>query len=66
MVNKLLLIVSIILLTSCSSLERLDYVCVDVDTAGALTGTRATGKGVKLPEGETLTPELAAVLCGER
>lgn len=54
------------LLTGCSSLERLDYVCVDVDTAGAITGTRATGKGVKLPEGETLTPELAAVLCGDR
>lgn len=61
---KLLLISSLILLASCSNLERLDYVCVDVDTAGAFTGTRATGTGVKLPEGEKLTPELAAVLCG--
>lgn len=52
-------------LPACSSLERLDYVCVDVDSAGALTGTRAKGKGVKLPEGETLTPELAQILCGE-
>lgn len=52
-------------LPACSSLQRLDYVCVDVDSAGAFTGTRARGKAVKLPDGETLTPELARVLCGE-
>jgi hypothetical protein len=54
------------LLTSCSSLERLDYVCVDVIATGPMTGTRADGKGIKIPEGETLTPELAAILCGDR
>lgn len=52
-------------LPACSSLERLDYVCVDVVATGPMTGTRADGKGVKLPEGETLTPELAQILCGE-
>lgn len=66
MVSKLLVAFSLVLLTSCSSLERLDYVCVDVYAAGVMTGSHATGKGVKLPEGETLTPELAAVLCGDR
>jgi hypothetical protein len=55
----------IALLPACSSLQRLDYVCVDVDTAGVFTGTRARGKGVKLPDGETLTADLAQVLCGE-
>jgi hypothetical protein len=61
---KYLTILSVAFLTSCSSLERLDYVCVDVYASGVMTGSHATGKGVKVPEGETLTPELAEVLCG--
>lgn len=64
--NKLISALSLILLTGCSSLERLDYVCVDITATGPMTGTRADGKGVKLPEGEKLTPELAAVLCEGR
>lgn len=64
--RKYLLIPLVFLLTSCSSLERLDYVCVDVTATGPMTGTRADGKGVKVPEGEVLTPELAEILCENR
>lgn len=60
-------LVAVILLAAsgCSSLERLDYVCVDVYADGPWTDSRAEGKGIKLPEGETLTPELAAAICKE-
>lgn len=51
--------------SGCSSLERLDYVCVDVYADGPWTDSRAEGKGIKLPEGETLTPELAVAICKE-
>lgn len=64
--RKFLLIPLVFILTSCSSLERLDYVCVDVYADGPWTDSRAEGKGVKVPEGETLTPELAQILCESR
>lgn len=62
-----ILIVSLILLTGCANtnkmLEGADYVCITGDVVGRWTGLRVDGRGVKIPESETLTPELAEVLC---
>lgn len=44
-------------------LDGADYVCITGDMVGRWTGTRIDGRGVKIPDGETLTPELAEVLC---
>lgn len=59
--------VLLVLLTGCANtmkvLEGADYVCVTGDLDGYFTDSRANGRGVKVPDGETLTPELAEVLC---
>jgi hypothetical protein len=64
---KPILIVLIVMLTGCANtnqmLEGADYVCITGDVVGRWTGLRVDGRGVKVPEGETLTPELAEVIC---
>lgn len=61
------LVVAMVLLTGCQSTENvlsgLDYACIDVQADGPWTDSGAQGRGVKVPDGETLTPELAEVLC---
>lgn len=37
-------------------LEGADYVCVEGQLDGPYTDSNASGRGIKLPEGETLTP----------
>lgn len=58
------------LLSSCMGtsalLEETDYYCLNVDLDGYFTDSRGAGRGVKVPEGETLTPELASALCPTR
>jgi hypothetical protein len=48
-------------------LKDVDYGCVDlnVEVEGYFTDSNADGRGrgVKVPEGETLSPELARILC---
>lgn len=44
-------------------LEGADYVCIEGSLDGMYTDSAANGRGVKVPEGETLTPELAEILC---
>jgi len=64
---KTIIVASLLLLTGCQStesiLQGLDYACIDVQADGPWTDSGAQGRGVKLPEGETLSPELAEVLC---
>lgn len=56
-----------ILVTGCTNtmqvLEGADYICVTGNIDGMATDSAASGRGVKLPDGEVLTPELAEVLC---
>jgi hypothetical protein len=55
--------------TGCSTMDTvltgLDAGCVDIEVDGYLTDSRADGRGVKVPEGTELTPELIDTLCGE-
>ena len=44
-------------------LDGADYICVTGSLDGLYTDSAANGRGVKVPEGETLTPELAEILC---
>ena len=45
-------------------LEGADYICVNGNLDGLYTDSGATGRGVKVPDGVELTPELLAALCG--
>ena len=64
---KSLILVCSLILTGCANtmtmLDGADYVCITGDVTGRWTGSRVDGRGVKMPDGETLTPELAEVLC---
>jgi hypothetical protein len=64
---RLVLIAALLTLTGCettqSILEGTDYACVDVQLNGHWTASGAQGRGIKLPEGETLTPETVEALC---
>lgn len=56
--------------SGCSTMDTvltgLDAGCVDVEVDGYFTDSRANGRGVKLPEGAELTPELVESLCENR
>ena len=62
-----LLAIAVLTMASCTNtmkvLEGADYVCVSGEFDGLYTDSAANGRGVKVPEGETLTPELAEILC---
>lgn len=64
---KLAILVAVLSLAGCTNtmqvLEGADYVCVTGDMTGRWTGSQIDGRGVKMPDGEILTPELAEVLC---
>lgn len=65
---KLLCLSALLLvLSGCSStlkvLDGADYVCITGNLDGYFTDSGAEGRGIKVPEGETLTPELVAALC---
>lgn len=63
----LVLVATALMLNGCSSvtdtLAGVDYACVDIQVDGPYTDSGAQGRGIKLPEGETLTPETIAALC---
>ncbi len=65
--RKILVALSFWLLASCSSVEKtlgaLDYACVDVDVNPHTSDSGLMGRGVVIPEGETLTPELLDLIC---
>ena len=67
--KALMIALAVLMCTGCSTMEatmaELDAGCVDVEVRGYLTDTRADGRGVKVPEGTELTPELIQTLCGE-
>jgi hypothetical protein len=46
-----------------AALEGADYVCINGNVDGPYTDSAASGRGIKLPEGETLTPETIEALC---
>ena len=54
-------------ITGCTNtmqvLEGADYVCVNGNLDGMYTDSGATGRGVKVPDGVELTPELLVALC---
>ena len=64
---KTILVISLLALTGCANtlrvLEGADYVCITGNLDGFYTDSGAEGRGIKVPAGETLTPELAEVLC---
>ena len=55
------------LATGCTNtmqvLEGADYVCINGNLDGFYTDSGATGRGLKVPEGVELTPELLEALC---
>jgi hypothetical protein len=61
------LISALLLLNGCGSTEHvlagLDYACIDVQGDGYFTDSGIQGRGIVIPEGETLTPETIAALC---
>jgi hypothetical protein len=68
--KMIVVVVMLMAVTGCANtidvLEDADYVCITGDVDGYFTDSRASGRVVKVPEGETLTPELAEVLCDGR
>jgi hypothetical protein len=64
---KMLIILSALALTSCANtmqaLEGADYVCINGEISGIYTGSGAVGRGLKIPDGVVLTPELLEALC---
>lgn len=58
---------ALVLISGCTStlavLDELDYACVDVTLDGWTTDSAASGRGIRIPEGETLTPETVEALC---
>lgn len=67
--KALMITLAVLMSTGCSTVDTvltgLDAGCVDVEVDGYFTDTRADGRGVKVPEGTELTPELIQTLCGE-
>jgi hypothetical protein len=64
---KMLLALPVIALTSCTNtmkvLDGADYICINGELSGIYTGSGAVGRGLKIPEGVVLTPELLEALC---
>lgn len=64
--RKTLLILPLAL-AGCSSagtvLSDIPYACIDIQIDGPWTDSGAQGRGIKLPDGQTLTPETVAALC---
>lgn len=50
--------------TSVDVLSQVDYACVDIQVDGPYTDSGMQGRGIVLPDGETLTPETVDRLCG--
>ena len=67
--KALMITLAVLMCTGCSTVDTvltgLDAGCVDVEVDGYFTDTRADGRGVKVPEGTEVTPELIQTLCGE-
>jgi uncharacterized membrane protein len=70
-----ILIVSFMLmaLAGCSGCSTVDTVltgldagCVDVEMDGYFTDSKASGRGIKVPEGTEVTPALVETLCGKQ
>jgi hypothetical protein len=54
-------------LTGCASVEKtmsaVDYACVDIEMDAKTSDSGILGRGVVLPDGETLTAETIDLLC---
>jgi hypothetical protein len=61
------LIAVVLTMTGCEStqtiLSGLDYACIDIQGDGYFTDSGLQGRGIVVPEGETLTPETVEALC---
>jgi len=66
--KALVTIASALALVGCTStmqvLEGADYVCVNGNLDGMYTDSGATGRGIKVPDGFELTPDMITALCG--
>lgn len=64
---KILILITAIALTSCTNtmkvLDGADYICINGELSGIYTGSGAVGRGLKIPDGVVLTPELLEALC---
>lgn len=63
----IILALTILGLQGCESTERVlsgvDYACIDIQGDGYFTDSGIQGRGIVMPEGETLTPETVEALC---
>jgi len=61
------LLLLVLTLSGCQSVEKtlgaVDYACVDITLEGHTTDSGLLGRGIVVPEGETLTPETVDLLC---
>jgi hypothetical protein len=61
------IIAALILVSGCSTTESvltgLDYACVDVQVDGPWTDSGVQGRGIKIPNGESLTADTVEALC---
>ena len=62
-----LTLLSVLMLSGCSSVEKtlgaIDYGCVDIDVNPHTSDSGLMGRGIVLPEGQVLTPETVELLC---
>ena len=65
--KKVAVFALLVVVSGCQSttdiLAGLDYVCVDIQADGPMTDSGMQGRGIVLPEGETLTAEAIDRLC---
>jgi hypothetical protein len=61
------IITALILVSGCTNtlkaLEGADYICITGNIDGYFTRSGFDGRGIKIPDGETLTPETVEALC---
>lgn len=64
---RLIIACALLALTGCTNtmqvLQAVDYACVDIQADGPWTDSGMQGRGIVVPEGETLTPETVERLC---
>jgi hypothetical protein len=65
--KTILILFAVLALAGCASTEAVlkgvDYACVDIQADGPWTDSGMQGRGIVLPEGETLTAETIDRLC---
>jgi hypothetical protein len=65
--RKAALALSILALSGCMTtdkvIENMDYSCLNIVLDGPTTDSSASGRGIKVPDGVEVTPELLETIC---